>query len=195
MNTTVMWESQLERDYIYLLEIDPDVVAYYGQPFTITYDSLDKRKKYTPDFLVDRNSFRQIVEIKPESKIEKFKNSHRFRQTASFCLGHNLELAIFTEKKIRVQPRLNNIKLLYKYARVTVPWHIYNDCLNYFNLVKSSTILEAETTLRVKKITYSYLLKLLWSGFLITDMMRSITSQSLVQLSPLAIARQTGVRR
>ena len=194
MNTTVMWESQLERDYIYFLEIDPEVVAYYGQPFTIAYDSLDKRKKYTPDFLVERNNFRQIVEVKPESKINDFQNSHRFRQAASFCLAHDLEFGIFTEKTIRVQPRLNNIKLLYKYARVAVPWHIYNDCLNYFNLVKSSTILEAETALRVKEITYSYLLKLLWSGFLFTDMMRSITSQSLVQLSPSAIAYQTGVR-
>ena len=193
MNTTVMWESQLERDYIYFLEIDPDVVAYYEQPFTIAYDSLDKRKKYTPDFLVERNNFRQIVEVKPESKINDFQIGQRFRQAASFCLTHNLEFAIFTEKTIRVQPRLNNIKLLYKYARVAVPWQIYDDCLNYFNLVKSSTILEAETALRVKKITYSYLLKLLWSGFLLTDMMRSITSQSLVQLSPSAIAYQTGV--
>ena len=33
MNTTIWWESQLERDYIYLLEIDPDVTAYQGQPF------------------------------------------------------------------------------------------------------------------------------------------------------------------
>jgi hypothetical protein len=39
MNTAIWWESQLERDYIYLLEIDPDVLFYQGQPFTITYSS------------------------------------------------------------------------------------------------------------------------------------------------------------
>ena len=27
MNTAIWWESQLERDYIYLLEIDPDVLS------------------------------------------------------------------------------------------------------------------------------------------------------------------------
>ncbi len=41
MNTTIMWESQLERDYIYLLEIDTDTVAY---------DRQNRRKKYTPTF-------------------------------------------------------------------------------------------------------------------------------------------------
>jgi hypothetical protein len=37
MNRVIWWESQLERDYIYLLEIDPEVLSYSEQPFTISY--------------------------------------------------------------------------------------------------------------------------------------------------------------
>lgn len=37
MNAVISWESQLERDYIYLLEIDPEVLSYGEQPFTISY--------------------------------------------------------------------------------------------------------------------------------------------------------------
>lgn len=187
MNTTVIWESQLERDCIYLLEIDPDVIAYRSQPFTIAYDNRDKRKKYTPDFLVERKSYRQIVEVKPESKVKEFSQTNRFRQAANFCLVHDLEFVIITEKTIKVQPRLDNIKLLHRYARVSVPWHSYANCLDYFDSVITSTISEAEKELRAKRITYSCLLKLLWSGFLLTDMMQPITAQSLVQLSPSAI--------
>ncbi len=33
----VWWESQLERDFLYLLEIDDDVVSYYEQPLRIPY--------------------------------------------------------------------------------------------------------------------------------------------------------------
>lgn len=186
-NTSIVWESQLERDYIYLLEIDPDVLTYQGQPFTIVYDNRDKRRKYTPDFLVERNGFRQVVEVKPESKVKEFSHTNRFRQAANFCLTHNLEFVVVTEKTIRVQPRLDNIKLLHKYARVAVPWHGYADCLDYFDSVETSTLLEAEKKLKAKGITYSCLLRLLWSGFFLTDLMQPITAQSLVQLSPSAI--------
>ncbi|MEO1673408.1 MAG: hypothetical protein AAFR77_21965 [Cyanobacteria bacterium J06631_2] len=44
MNTTIMRESQLERDYIYHLEIDTDAVAYCGQPFMVAYDHHNERE-------------------------------------------------------------------------------------------------------------------------------------------------------
>ena len=195
MNTSVWWESQLERDYIYLLEIDPDVIAYKSQPFTIAYDNRDKRRKYTPDFLVERKSYRQIVEVKPESKVKEFSQTNRFRQALNFCSTYNLELVIVTEKTIRVQPRLDNIKLLYRYARVATPWHICADCIDYFDSVETSTISEVERNLKAKGITYSCLLQLLWNGVLLTDIMRSITPQSLVQLSPSVINWKDGVEK
>ncbi len=186
MNTTVWWESQLERDYIYLLEIDPDVIAYQGQPFTIAYDNLDKRKKYTPDFLVERKSSKQIVEVKPASKVEKFKSSYRFSIAVNFCSLNDLRFVVLTEESIQVQPRLDNIKLLYKYARVSLSWSIYADCFDYFHSVKLSTISETEKSLEEKGVTQSSLLKLLWDGFLVTDLQQSISPFSSIRLSPSA---------
>lgn len=187
MNTAIWWESQLERDYIYLLEIDPDVLSYQGQPFTITYDSLDKRRKYTPDFLLERKGSRQIVEVKPDNKVEEFQNTRRFQQAANFCSAYNLEFVVLTEKTIRVQPRLDNIKLLHRYARVALSWHNYIDCSEYFRSVETSSLLEAEKNLKAKGVTRNYLLRLLWSGFLSTDLMKPITPLSLIQLSRSAI--------
>lgn len=187
MNTAIWWESQLERDYIYLLEIDPDVLSYQGQPFTITYDSLDKRRKYTPDFLLERKGSRQIVEVKPDNKVEEFQNTRRFQQAANFCSAYNLEFVVVTEKTIRVQPRLDNIKLLHRYARVALSWHNYIDCSEYFRSVETSSLLEAEKNLKAKGVTRNYLLRLLWSGFLSTDLMKPITPLSLIQLSRSAI--------
>lgn len=190
MNAIVMWESQLERDYIYLLEIDPDVVAYYGQPFTIAYDLKNRRKKYTPDFLVDRRCSKQVVEVKPKSKVESFIKSdceasrrHRFLGIRNFCSLNDLNFAVVTEETIRVQPRLDNIKLLYRYARINLPWSIYTDCLDYFQKVKISTISETGRSLKETGVTQSSLLKLLWTGFLLTDLMQPISPQSSIQLS------------
>jgi hypothetical protein len=61
MDAIIWWESQIERDYIYLLEIDPDVISYVGQPFKIFYTDLGKSRSYTPDFLVKRTKSAEIV--------------------------------------------------------------------------------------------------------------------------------------
>jgi len=37
MRDGIWYESLLERDYMYLLEIDPDVLSYCSQPLKITY--------------------------------------------------------------------------------------------------------------------------------------------------------------
>ncbi len=195
MNTAIWWESQLERDYIYLLEIDPDVLSYQGQPFTIAYSNLDKRRKYTPDFWVERKGSKQIIEVKPAHKVSETQNTRRFQQAASICLAHNLEFVVVTEKTIRVQPRLDNIKLLHRYARVSLSWHNYIDCLEYFRSVETKSLLEAERDLEAKGITRNYLLRLLWSGFLLTDLMKPITPLSLIQLSREAINWEAGVNQ
>ena len=92
-----------------------------------------------------------------------------------------------TEKTILVQPRLDNIKLLYRYARADLPWNIYTDCLDYFQKVKISTISETVRNLEGRGVTQSFLLKLLWNGFLLTDLMQPISPQSSIQLSLYAL--------
>src|SRR6266699_1506223 len=47
------FESSLERDFLLLLDFDPDVEFYEEQPVKITYhDESGRRRIYTPDVLV-----------------------------------------------------------------------------------------------------------------------------------------------
>jgi len=64
----VAFESHIERDFLYLLEYDRNVVNYYEQPFTINYKQNDRQRRYTPDFLVIRSDKTQVIEIKPYEK-------------------------------------------------------------------------------------------------------------------------------
>jgi hypothetical protein len=112
------YESHLKRDYIYLLEIDSDVIAYRSQPFKIQYFYKGKEKSYTPDFAVKRTDRRQIVEIKPQNKVSSEKNQVLFSQIAPRCSEKGWEFIVVTDKTIRVKPKLNNIKTLYYYAKV-----------------------------------------------------------------------------
>ena len=68
MKRVIWWESQLERDYIYLLEFDPDVASYDEQPLRIEYYLNGKKHRYTPDFLVRKGNKRIIVEVKQEEE-------------------------------------------------------------------------------------------------------------------------------
>src|SRR5215213_6798357 len=117
MGIIVMWESKLERDFLYLLEFDPDVLSYTGQPVRILYNFAGKIRRYTPDFLVLRKHKKQIIEVKPRDKVSEGNNEQRFRIISQVCNASGYEFKIITDANIRVQPRLNNIRLLWKYAR------------------------------------------------------------------------------
>jgi hypothetical protein len=184
MNTVIWWESQIERDYIYLLEIDPDVVSFFGQPFKIAYSYEGSPKRYTPDFMVTRTQKIQVVEVKPVQQALSEKNLRLFRHIAPIVDANKMEFVVVTEQMIRVQPKLNNIKLLYKYARVPLSLSNYLDCLKYFQNRVGTSIQDAMQDLTAKGVSKNILLRLLWSGFLVTDLMKPITSASLIQMSP-----------
>ncbi|WP_228061929.1 TnsA endonuclease N-terminal domain-containing protein [[Phormidium] sp. LEGE 05292] len=189
MQTGIWFESLIERDYMYLLEIDPDVESYRSQPLTISYTISNKQLKYTPDFLVKRKKFQQIVEIKPESKVHSPKNIRLFRCVAPLCQEQGYSFVVVTDKMIRVQPLLDNVKLLYRYAREPLTYKNYIDCHQYFKERISTSLQAAQQDLTTKQISFKILMKLIFSGVLETDLMKPINSESLitrtkVQLSP-----------
>jgi hypothetical protein len=185
MDTIIWWESQIERDYIYLLEVDPDVISYVGQPFKIFYTDLGKSRSYTPDFLVKRTKGEQVVEVKPISLLNQAKNLNLWRHIAVWCLEQQLEFVVVTDAMIRIQPKLNNIKLLYRYARTSLTANIYLLCQHYFTERESIPLSLARLDLEPLGISMAQLYKLIYSGFLVTDLMQPIGCMSLIQLSSL----------
>lgn len=184
MNTTIWWESQIERDYIYLLEIDPNVVSYKGQPFKLTYiSSAGVTRTYTPDFWVQRPDRQQVVEVKPTSKVNQQKNLDLFRHIKPVCLAQGMEFVVVTDTMIRMQPQLDNIKLLTKYARDPLTLQHYLDLKRYFVSREPTPLREACLDLKPMGIEKSILLKLLYFGFLETDLRQPIGEQSLIQIS------------
>jgi hypothetical protein len=119
----VWWESLLERDYIVLLEFDPDVITFGEQPFRVRYSFEGRVRHYTPDFLVERKNKWQVVEVKSKEKASS-EDFRLFRLSAEpeILKGARklmaddderaCEFVVATEEKIRVQPRLENVKIL-----------------------------------------------------------------------------------
>jgi hypothetical protein len=184
MNTIIWWESQIERDYIYLLEIDPNVESYKGQPFKIHYTLRGSCRSYTPDFWVIRPDRQQVIEVKPASKVNDASNIDKWRHIAVWCEEQNMEFMVVTDVMIRQQPKLDNIKLLYKYARTPLTIQNYLEFQKYFISVSSIPLNEACLDLKKLGIEKSILFKLLYFGLIEIDLMQPITANSLIKLSP-----------
>ncbi len=117
MDRALTVESALEFDACFHFEYCPDVESYEAQPEGYRYDFLGKLLPYTPDFLVvDRNHGPRFIEVKPESKISKpeFRDKFAVKQDVARSLG--VPLLLVTDRQIRVNPILNNLKLLHRYS-------------------------------------------------------------------------------
>ena len=116
----IPWESQLERDYVALLEADPEVTYICSQPFHIEYTRDRKRLSYTPDYWVERRNKRgTVVEVKPSCFVDKFREL--FEAVQIECAAKGWDFIVVTEQEIHRQPRLNNAKLLCRYSWNEIP--------------------------------------------------------------------------
>ncbi|MBE8968781.1 Tn7 transposase TnsA N-terminal domain-containing protein [Nostocales cyanobacterium LEGE 12452] len=192
MHSLIWYESLNERNYMYLLEIDPDVLSYSTQPFKISYILDDKVRRYTPDFLVQRQSKQQIVEIKPSSWLEDEKNVRRFPVIASSLKSLGWEFVIITDEMMNRGSLLNNVKLLYRYAKIPLTLQNLIICHQYFQKKLPIPLSTAINNLQTQGIDKPILLKLIFLGFLKTDLMTQLNNNSPLYLSSQAYFAGSG---
>lgn len=113
----VMFESLIERDYLYLLDYEPSIVWFEEQPLTIAYESEGQCGHYTPDFHIVEATGDTLIECKPQVFVSHRKNQPKFAAARAWCLAHGWNFRIVTDQELRSGFRLENIKLLTRYAR------------------------------------------------------------------------------
>jgi hypothetical protein len=119
MRRMVAFESLIEQDYLYLLDFEPDVLAFSEQPLQIEYVWEEKKHHYTPDFHVILEKGEELIECKPRKLVDRDDNQRKFRAAQEWCCNKGLCFRVVTEEEIRAGNRLNNIKLLTRHARAS----------------------------------------------------------------------------
>ena len=117
MNTVFTVESSLEFDTCFHLEYSPAVKAFEAQPEGFYYAFEWRDCPYTPDFrVVDQQGNASLIEVKPSDKVADPDFLQRFpiKQQKAFELSSPLKLV--TERQIRIDPILGNLKLLHRYS-------------------------------------------------------------------------------
>jgi hypothetical protein len=87
------------------------------QPLGYYYEFEGREYPYTPDFrVVDQHGSASFIEVKPSDKVADpdFLNRFPFKQQKALALSSPLKL--ITEKQIRIDPILGNLKLLHRYS-------------------------------------------------------------------------------
>jgi hypothetical protein len=116
----IAFESLLERDFIYLLDYDQEVEWFEEQPLTIEYRHEGKTLHYTPDFHLLERGRDVLIECKPDRFVDQDVNRHKFVVARDWCLQRSWQFRVVTDRQVRAGFRLQNIKLLTRYARQSV---------------------------------------------------------------------------
>lgn len=118
-NNPPIYRSSWERDVMISLDMNPAVIEWSSEPFSIPYVCpIDgKQRQYFPDFYVlyigaDKKQHAQILEIKPykqcfmetarskKDKIVVQVNQAKWVYALDFCKKNGLEFKLITEKDL-----------------------------------------------------------------------------------------------
>ncbi len=117
----IPWESQIERDFLYLAEHDPQVASIEAQPERIKIHIGAVAHRYTPDYLLRlRDGRLEFKEVKPATALADAGMRARLdAATLQYALrGDRLSIALDTD--LRTGYRLANVRTLYRYAWLTL---------------------------------------------------------------------------
>ncbi len=117
MRRMVAFESLIEQDFLYILDYEQDVITFAEQPVRIEYEWQGKILHYTPDFHVVRLGGQGLVECKPQALVASEENQRKFKVAVEWCRKKDWSFEVVTDLALRAGHRLNNIKLLTRYAR------------------------------------------------------------------------------
>lgn len=117
----IEYEQLLELDALFLLEFSPQVLDIKEQPFKFHYGLSGRMRRYTPDFaLTLPDGSVLVIEVKPSRSLAKYEVQTKMAAIEEAMGRQGYDFLIRSEVEIRREPRLGNLKQLFKYRRKAV---------------------------------------------------------------------------
>lgn len=111
-NRMMEWESQLERDFLMTLEVNPNVISYSVQPSTIKFHMDGKPKRYTPDVYVECDDANVFYEVKPAKDAVLPNWQDVFAKARQYFERQGACFEVVTEDDIYREPAFSNTQLI-----------------------------------------------------------------------------------
>lgn len=175
-------EGLLERDAIFLFEASFRIVRYREQPITILYPDGPKLRRYTPDFeLILHTGETRLIEIKHSDSLSDQKLVHKLRCIDRHLHQSGITFLVLTEKEIRLEPRLNNLREMC--AETIRIWPTADATAQFVNKYKRyfpTTFKHANSFLAEDNLNVQTLFVL---GVITIDITSSINSETIINIA------------
>ena len=191
-NTSIGFESKLEKAHFLSLEFDNEVISYQEQPqIEICINGNDKI--YSADCYIKRaknsNKKDSIVEVKYTNEIEKRKEyfEKKFESAKTSVNKLNLDFEVYTEK-IHSEIYLDNLDFLYRYKLQPIENKYEDQILKMVNKNHKISAFDLANLISKNPIEYALISNCIWDLVckekLKTNLeLSKITMNSLVELS------------
>jgi len=137
----VQYESELELNFLEILEASAEIVFYQEQPFKVPYSRNGAVKNYFPDiFFVMKNNQAIVVEIKPFLQMALQNNLDKWTSLKQFCSerGYGMLItdgrrAIQEVMRYKFNPAFAE-KILSELSNGSLNWQAYKKIRSEFNI-------------------------------------------------------------
>lgn len=120
MGRSVSYSSTLERDLLFILEYEKQVLRYQEQPFVVTSTLEGRDRRYTPDYALWTETGQTLVECKPAALLSDPHTQQQITVGTQWASAHGWHFEVVTDDTLRAGSYLANLKLLWRYSRLTV---------------------------------------------------------------------------
>lgn len=174
-------EGLLERDAIYLFEASFRIKQYREQPITIHYPDGNRLRRYTPDFeLVLDTGEVLLIEIKHSDSLSDQKLIHKLDCIDRYLSQSGTTFLVLTEKVIRLEPRLTNLRQICAEAkRIWPTLDTVSIAINRYQQHFPTTLQHANNLLAPHGLNVQTLFVL---GALTVDLSNAITPETIVNI-------------
>jgi hypothetical protein len=104
-NGPAKFRSGWEKCFMEWLDQNVEIKNYSYESVIIAYlgnKSTGKMRHYYPDLLLEYvDGHKQLVEIKPQSKVQQKTNQKKFEAAKIWCSDHDCEFVIMTENEMK----------------------------------------------------------------------------------------------
>ena len=182
----IQFESYLEKQFLFHLQYDSEVISIGCQPVTIKYFKNGEECEYTPDFRVRYKNGRQVFfEVKSRRNLEK--NSRKY--AASFRAGRQYAASlgslfrVITDKEIKTQYK-KSVDFLITFRNSSANLDIQHKILSVIREKRITTFMEVMEAITADPKERRELIRpfwiLLWSQVITANLFEPLTLQSKV---------------
>lgn len=182
----IQFESRLEKEFLFLLQFDSNVVSIGDQPVKISYVKKGEDHTYTPDFLVKyANGMEVFFEVKYASDLKKNSRKYaaQFKAAKHYAASKNTLFRIVTDKEIRTQYK-KNVDFLITFRDSSADLKLQHDLLASIRQKRKATFFEAVESITTDPEKIKALIRpfwiMLWNHGITSNLFEPLTLTSKV---------------